>query len=108
MPEIVPLRGRVYMADIGNGPKPWVIVSNNDRNRKLGTACAVRVTTTAKPKMDSIVELDSADPLVGRILCDDMVQLYRDELKSDVGAMSPATMVRVNKALAFALGLPTR
>lgn len=93
------------MADIGDGPKPWVIISNNNRNRQLKTAIAVRVTTTRKPEMASIVELAPSDPLVGRILCDDLVQLYRDELKSDVGAMSPGTMARVNRALAHALSL---
>ena len=28
-----PLRGQVYRADLNFGAKPWLVVSNNDRNR---------------------------------------------------------------------------
>jgi mRNA-degrading endonuclease toxin of MazEF toxin-antitoxin module len=42
-----PLRGQVYWADLGFGAKPWLVVSNNDRNRALsdlrGPTCAVRL-----------------------------------------------------------------
>ena len=41
-----PLRGQVYRADIGFGPKPWLVVSNNHRNRALSDLLAVRITTT--------------------------------------------------------------
>ncbi|MCZ4618784.1 type II toxin-antitoxin system PemK/MazF family toxin, partial [Rhodococcus qingshengii] len=39
------LRGQIYWADIGKGEKPWVVVSNNVRNRNLNTVLAARVTT---------------------------------------------------------------
>ncbi|MFC8270807.1 type II toxin-antitoxin system PemK/MazF family toxin [Streptomyces cinereoruber] len=106
MAEIIPRRGRVYMADIGHGLKPWLVISNTTRNEKLDSCLAVRITTTPKPELDSIVPLNPADPLVGRVLCDDIAQLYRDELNQDTGAVSPVTMRRVNAALAFALSLP--
>lgn len=100
-----PVRGRVYMADLGYGDKPFLVVSNNARNRNLGDCIAVRITTTVKPSMPSIVELGSADPLTGRILCDDLTALYRDELKRDVGALSTATMNEVGLALRHALAI---
>lgn len=101
----VPVRGRVYMADIGSGRKPWLIISNNARNRALQDCLAVRLTTTVKPDLPTIVELSSADPLVGRVLCDDIALLYREDLEEDRGALSPGTMVKVAAALRAALAL---
>jgi mRNA interferase MazF len=102
---IVPVRGRVYLADLGNGDKPFVVVSNNARNTQLEDCLAVRITTTAKPDMTSIVPLNPADPLVGRVLCDNITPIYRDELKRDIGALSVATMQQVAVALRFALSI---
>lgn len=39
--------------------------------------------------------LEAADPLVGFVLCDDLVPLYRDELSSLLGSLSPATLRQV-------------
>ena len=103
--SIVPVRGRVYMADLGNGDKPFLVVSNNARNTKLEDCLGVRITTSSKPDIASIVELSSADPLVGRVLCDDIAAIYRDELKRDVGALSVGTMNQVAAALRFALSI---
>jgi mRNA interferase MazF len=105
VPELVPVRGRVYMADVGHGRKPWLVVSNNQRNSRLNDCLAARVTTTVKPSLPSIVELVQADPVVGRVLCDDIVMLYRDELKADSGAVTRATMTRVEAGLRAALSL---
>lgn len=103
---MIPARGRVYRADLGDGLKPFLIVSNNRRNTALDNALAVRLTTSMKPQMDSIVLLERDDlPLVGRALCDDIVLLYRDELHDDLGALSRATMTRVAWGLRHALGL---
>jgi mRNA interferase MazF len=98
-------RGQVYWADIGAGRKPYLVVSNNSRHRHLGTALVVRATTTAKPSLDSIVELGAADPLVGRVLCDDITVLYGDDAVEPAGALSPATMRRVDAGLRVALAL---
>ncbi len=46
MPDTIPVRGRIYMADLGHGQKPWLVVSNNQRNRALGNFLALRITTT--------------------------------------------------------------
>ncbi len=102
-----PSRGQIFRVDIGYGKKPWLVVSNNSRNRKLDTVLAVRITTTGKhAHLPTQVSLGSADPLVGIANTDDLVQLYRDELADPLGALSPATMLAVNEALKVVLALP--
>lgn len=100
-------RGRVYYADLGTDEdKPYLVVSNNGRNLRLGSALVVRITTSAKPQLESIVELSSADhPLVGRVLCDDVIVMYADEVKRDAGALTRETMIRVGNGLRSALAL---
>ncbi|HWE88048.1 MAG TPA: type II toxin-antitoxin system PemK/MazF family toxin [Pseudonocardiaceae bacterium] len=102
------MRGQVYCTDVGHGRKPWLVVSNNRRNRALNTVLAARITTTDKSGVPTAVPLGSADPLVGYILADDLEQLYDDEVAEGTysGAISPGTMLKVNTALALALGLP--
>lgn len=103
-----PMRGQVYRVDLGHGPKPWVVISNNVRNRQLNDVLAARITTTNKIALPTIVPLGSAEvPLVGSILADDIVQLYQDELTTPVGTLSPSTITKLNAALAIALGLPS-
>ncbi|RCG22441.1 type II toxin-antitoxin system PemK/MazF family toxin [Sphaerisporangium album] len=102
-----PLRGRVFMADLGEeyGEKPYVIVSNNARNRALPSYLAVRITTSPKPPLPSIIELTTEDPLVGRVLCDDIVILFAEDLRRDLGGLSLQTMVRIGQGLRHALAL---
>lgn len=95
------------MADVGSGRKPWLVVSNNARNRHLDSCLAVRITTTPKPPLKSIVQLGPGEPVVGRILCDDIAVIFDDELVEDRGALSPLTMDAVAAALKVALGLNT-
>jgi mRNA interferase MazF len=97
-------RGQVYRADVGYGRKPWVVVSNNQRNRNLNTVIAARITTTDRQShLPTIVELAADDPLVGYANCDDLVQLYDDHLTTPLGALSPATMQRISAGLRIAL-----
>ena len=101
-------RSQVFFAILQGieGAKPYVIVSNNNRNRNLKTYLGVRVTTTVKPAMRSIVVLPGKKECVsGRVLCDDITLLYEDELNRSVGYLSPATMRQVDSALAAALSL---
>lgn len=98
-------RGRVYYADLGVGDKPYLVVSNNARNQRLSSALVVRITTSVKPELESIVELSPQDPLTGRILCDNINVLYADEIKRDGGALSLSTMVRVAAGLRAALAI---
>jgi len=98
------LRGQIYRVDLGYGPKPWVVVSNNIRNRNLDTIIAARITTTNKnAHLPTVVPLSSNDPLVGYVLCDDLTQLYGDELDTQLGALSPATVRSVSSGLRIAL-----
>src|SRR5215211_449742 len=99
-----PMRGQVFRVNLGHGPKPWVVVSNNQRNRNLETVIAARIATTRKrAELPTIIELSSDDPLVGYVLCDDLVQLYRDELNRLDGALTVKTMLRVSKGIRIAL-----
>lgn len=105
---MTPLRGRVYAAVVNErlGEKYYLVVSNNQRNRRLDDVLVVRLTTSRKPALDSIIELTPADqPLVGRVLCDDIEALYADEITRELGALSPGTMRHVDDGLRVALSL---
>lgn len=103
---MTPVRGRIYWADLGYGEKPWVCVSNNGRNAALDGFLAVRITTTEKHIQNtSIVPLGPTDPVVGYAMCDDLNQLFRDEIKRDGGAMSLRTMTAIGTGLRAALAL---
>ena len=104
-----PLRGQVFHVDVeGVGPHYWLIVSNNQRNAHLRDVLAVMLTTTA-PRVARVSYVPLAkeeDPFEGWVKCDDIGPLYRDELGSVKGVLSPGTMRRVDAGLAFALSLP--
>jgi mRNA interferase MazF len=98
------LRGQVYGVDLGHGRKPWLVVSNNHRNRHLDTVIAARITSTTKrANLPTVVSLASDDPLVGVVLCDDLVPLYDDELTTLLGTLRPSTMAAVSSGLRVAL-----
>jgi len=104
----MPQRGRVYVAPLDQvGDKLWLCVSNNTRNSRLDEFIAVRLTTTRKPVMPSIVPLSAADqPLVGSVVCDDVGPIYLDQVTRDAGALSAVTLRRVDTALKYVLSLP--
>lgn len=107
-PTSYPVRGQVFEVDVeGIGRKLWVVVSNNARNRNLDDVLVLRMTTTRKQPRPTIVELDPrADaPFAGRVVCDDLGPLYRDELGPARGALSRATMRRVDRGLTAALDI---
>jgi mRNA interferase MazF len=98
------LRGQVYWADMGYGRKPWLVVSNNQRNRALNTVLAARMTTTNKhANLPTIVPTGPEDPLRGYVNCDDLVQLFDEDLTQPAGSLSPRTMAHVSAALRIAL-----
>lgn len=101
------LRGRVYAAKLAHidGEKYFLVVSNNRRNAALPQVLTVRLTTTPKPVIPSIVELCHGEVFVGRVVCDDITELYADEVRRDLGALTPAAMAQVNNALKAALSL---
>ncbi|MFI6165831.1 type II toxin-antitoxin system PemK/MazF family toxin [Nocardia sp. NPDC051052] len=107
MTLVAPTRGQIYRADIGHGAKPWLIVSNNRRNRQLPSLLAVRITTTDKyVDLPTVIPLSSDDPLVGYIVADDLQQLHRGELKAHLGTVGPATIMAINSALKLVLAIP--
>jgi len=99
------MRGQVFWVDFGFGRKPWVVLSNNVRNRNLDTVLAARITTTAKnAELPTVVELASDDPVAGYVVVDDIVQLYRDQdLAEPGGALGVQTMNKISQALRTAL-----
>lgn len=102
------VRGRVYRARPAGfaDDKFFVVVSNNNRNRSLESVLVVRFTTSAKPAIASIVEIPSTEVLPGgRVVCDDIYDLYEDEVKADVGALSVETMAAINDGFKAALSL---
>ena len=99
------VRGRLYFVDTSAGEKPFLVVSNNARNRALGSSLGVRFTTSAKPALATIVELSPHEPLVGRVLCDDIEEVPDELVRRDAGAVSRPTMAMVERGLHAALGL---
>ncbi len=101
------LRGRVYRAlPVGfETDHYFVVVSNNRRNRALSSVLAVRLTTANKPVLPSIVEVPSGEVLSGRAACDDIYELWDDEVRQDLGAFRPATMAAIDDGLRAALSL---
>lgn len=94
----------MYRCDIGYGFKPWLVVSNNARNRLLSDVVAIRLTTTVR-ELPTWVKLSPADPLTGYANADCIEQLGKDELGEYLGALSPETMRKINQALSTALAL---
>jgi mRNA interferase MazF len=103
---VTPLRGQVYRCDIGYGAKPWLIVSNNPRNRHTADVLAIRLTTTPR-RLPTWVPLSASDPLAGYANADNIETLGKNELGDYLGALSVPTMRLINDALALALALPT-
>lgn len=103
------MRGQVYRVALGQIVlKPYVVVSNNTRNRLLDSVLAVRVTTTDKANIPTAVPLDQSDPLVGYALADDITEIFKDELEGGtyLGSLGAQSTMRLNTALAQALGIP--
>ena len=101
------IRGRVYEAVISEnvGKKLYLIVSNNQRNQALGSALVVRLTTSPKPPIPSVVDLPDTEQFSARIVCDDIEDMYESEVIKNAGALSPAAMRLVDQGLEAALGL---
>jgi len=102
------VRGRIYRARPSGfaDDKYFLVISNNVRNRKLDSVLVARFTTTTKPQLPSIVEIPATEALPGgRVVCDDIYDLYEDEVKQDIGALSPNVMAQINRALKAALSL---
>ena len=99
-------RGQTLFADIpGVGRKPFVVVSNNSRNRALPSWIGARITSAPRPLITSIVPLAQGDPLRGSVICDDLFVIKREHIHHAAGALSEGTMRRVDSGLKVALAL---
>lgn len=74
-------------------------------HRALGTVLAVRLATSPKPPIPSPVELGPNEVFVGRVVCDDIVEIWNDEARRDLGALSALAMRDVGRGLVAGLGL---
>jgi mRNA interferase MazF len=95
------VRGRVYSAIFPNvdGEKYYLVVSNNRRNNELKQVLAIRLTTTTKPSISSIVEIPRGEVFIGRAVCDDIVEIWENEV------LTPRTMTHIEQGLKAALGI---
>ena len=102
-----PVRGQVYLVDVpaAGGEKPFLIVSNNARNRHLDSVICARMTTSpSRPvEIPSIVPIEDRGAVVGKVLCDDLVTVNKQRLQRMVGALPPRVMVDVGRGLRSAL-----
>lgn len=101
------LRGQIYAALLPGmaEEKYYVVVSNNARNRSLGTVLVARITTSAKPELASIVRVPAGEPVSGSVLCDDIEDMWEGDVRRLLGVFSPASLRKVDTGLAAALGL---
>lgn len=100
------LRGQVVQAEIQlDEPKLFVVVSNNRRNRALPSVLAVRLTTTPKPDIPSIVTLREGEVFVGSAVCDDIIELYENEILAVRGGLTVGTLHDIDSGLKAALDL---
>jgi mRNA interferase MazF len=102
------LRGRIYRAHLAHigEDKFFLVVSNNRRNRAFGQVLAARLTTTPpRDQRPAMVPLGQGEVMTGWISCDDIETIYDDEVRADVGAITAASMRRVEAGLRAALGM---
>ena len=86
--------------------KPFVVVSNNRRNKAFGSAIGVRITTTTpKAPRRSIVAIAPGEPIAGFVRCDDITVMFDDEPTRHAGALSPGAMRVVGDGIKAALDL---
>lgn len=113
---MTPLRGQVYFLDLGYGygKHPYVIVSENRRNRSAkGDYLAVELTTTPlspdQGRLKEMVQILYSNPIVGTAKCGDIHILDDVDLEShrgpQPGHIMPADMKAIDAGLRHALGL---
>ena len=100
-------RGRVYSALLPAviGEKYFIVLSNNRRNSALGSALAIRLTTAPKPYIPSIVDMPAGEVVSGRAVCDDIYEIFADEIRHDLGALTSKTMSEISRGVRSALDL---
>lgn len=100
-------RGEVYLARMPgfDEAKPYLVVSNNRRNAGLESVLVVRITTTLKRQLPSIVTVPDGECVVGRILCDDVQPMYPEDVQRRSGGLSRRAMRSVEDGLLAAFDI---
>ena len=100
-------RGAIYSVwlEYISEEKLFVVVSNNRRNKYLDSALGVRITTSLKPDLTSIVVIDAGESVTGRVLCDDIEIVYPEDVRKREGAFSRKMMAKIDTGLRAALDL---
>jgi mRNA-degrading endonuclease toxin of MazEF toxin-antitoxin module len=80
-------------------------VSNNVRNRNLGSVFCARVSASPSRLADipSLVPIEDRGSVVGKVLCDDLRAVRKTRLQRLVGALPGRVLVDVNKGIRSAL-----
>jgi len=102
------LRGQVWLADVGlEEAKRFIVISNNERNRKLHSVLGVRLTTAPKPSIPSIVEFRPGEIGSPRsfAIADDITSIRKSWLVGLRGALNRGQIRRVEDAIKVALDL---
>ena len=55
--------------------------------------------------MPSIVEMPVGEVVTGRAVCDDIYELFADEIRQDLGGLTSKTMAEISNGLRSALNL---
>jgi mRNA interferase MazF len=59
----------------------------------------------SKPPLSSNIAIPSSENFTGYVVCDDITEIWEDEVLAVVGGFKPATMQAVSRGLAAALGM---
>ena len=101
-------RGDVYWAELPGaaGRRPVVIVSRTDAVRVRSLVTVAPVTRTIR-RLESEVPLGPDQGLRTRSVanCDSLRTVSKRRLKRRVGALDPGSLIRLDRALRYALGI---
>ena len=100
------LRGEVWQADLPElSGKLYVVVSDNKRNRYAESALAARLTTTSRHShLPTKIPIRRGEQLSGWVGCDNIVELYDEDLVKQVGVLGPQQMQDLMPGILSAFG----
>jgi mRNA interferase MazF len=81
---MTPARGQVYRCDVGDGKKPWLVVSNNARNHHTADVLASQLSATTR-QLPTWTGLSPNDALTGFANADNIETLSKDEFGVSLG-----------------------
>lgn len=103
------MRGQIWKAEVpdSEGPKMWLVVSHNARNRSFQSVLAARITTTNKwDRLPTVVPVSEGECVHGWVTCDSLTEVWDEDLVDDkpIGSMSPRFMSELQSGLLATLG----